>query len=335
MLIGLTYDLKDDYLGQGFTAEQAAEFDTPETIEAIETALKALGYETERIGHIKALVKALDQGKRWDLVFNIAEGIKGIAREAQVPGLLDAYEIPYTFSSPDVLIKCMDKALAKLLVKDAGVATAPFAVVKSKKDIETVTLPYPLFVKPLAEGSSKGISPHSVIASQESLKTYCVLLLEKTSHPVLVESYLPGREFTVGMLGTGKATKVIGIMEVVLETQSEPEGRTLLNKEGDWKNPENFTLLEEGKLRDEIETLCLKAWTALGCRDSGRIDVRCNARGQPYFIEANPLAGLNPHTSDLPLLYQKTSGTYQDLIATILQECNRRTGCVEDCDIAV
>lgn len=325
MLIGLTYDLKDDYLALGFTAEQAAEFDTPETIAAIETALKALGHKVERIGHIKSLVKALAAGKRWDMVFNIAEGVKGIAREAQVPALLDAYEIPYCFSAPDVLINCMDKALTKLLVMEAGVDSAAFAVVKNKDDINTVKLSYPVFVKPLAEGSSKGVSPNSVITDAKNLKSYCTLLLEKTGAPVLVESYLPGREFTVGILGTGKTARVVGIMEVVLDTQPEPEGRTLLNKEEDWKKAENFKLLENGALWNDIAALCLNAWHVLGCRDAGRIDVRCDAQGKPHFIEANPLAGLSPHTSDLPLLYQKSNHTYQDLIAAILQECHDRT----------
>ena len=121
MKIGLTYDLRSEYLKMGYSELETAEFDRDDTIEAIESTLHELGYETERIGHAKQLAKALTTGKRWDLVFNIAEGLHGIGREAQVPALLDLYEIPYTFSDPLVMSLTLHKGLTKRVLRDAGV----------------------------------------------------------------------------------------------------------------------------------------------------------------------------------------------------------------------
>ena len=118
MKIGITYDLRDDYIAEGYTEEETAEFDHPRTIAAIEDTLQSLGYETDRIGHIRALARRLVAGNRWDLVFNIAEGLRGFGREAQVPALLDAWEIPYTFSDPLVLSLTLHKGLTKRVIRD-------------------------------------------------------------------------------------------------------------------------------------------------------------------------------------------------------------------------
>ncbi|TFH27114.1 MAG: D-alanine--D-alanine ligase, partial [Bacteroidia bacterium] len=196
MNIGLTYDLRDEYLEMGFSEDETAEFDREGTIYSIETTLSELGYQTDRIGHIKNLVSRLNQGDRWDLVFNIAEGMYGAGREAQVPALLDAYRIPYVFSGPLVLALTLDKALTKIIVKDAGVATPDHAVIYQKADIRKVKLPYPLFVKPRAEGTGKGIDPESVISNPVELEKKCGELLDRYQQPVLVETFLNGREFT-------------------------------------------------------------------------------------------------------------------------------------------
>ncbi|MFA7128413.1 MAG: D-alanine--D-alanine ligase, partial [Sphaerochaeta sp.] len=123
MLIGITYDLKDDYLAEGYPAEVVAEFDSLITIDAIDNSLQQLGYETVRIGNIKALVQYLSQGKRCDLVFNIAEGLHGLCREAQIPALLDAYEIPYVFSDSHLLAISLHKGMTKAVVRQGGVPT--------------------------------------------------------------------------------------------------------------------------------------------------------------------------------------------------------------------
>ncbi|MEK7244000.1 MAG: D-alanine--D-alanine ligase, partial [Thermodesulfobacteriota bacterium] len=156
MKIGITYDLRDDYIAEGYTEEETAEFDHPRTIDAIEEALRDLGYETDRIGHLRALTRRLVAGDRWDLVFNIAEGLRGFGREAQVPALLDAWEIPYTFSDPLVLSLTLHKGLTKRVIRDFGIPTPDFAVVETPEEIAAMALPFPLFAKPVAEGTGKG-----------------------------------------------------------------------------------------------------------------------------------------------------------------------------------
>ena len=157
MIVGLTYDLRDDYLKEGYSEEETAEFDAEVTIDAIDSTLQSLGFQTQRIGNIKSLVKALHGDQKWDLVFNICEGMYGIGREAQVPAILDAYKIPYVFSDPLVLALTLHKGHTKRVVRDFGIPTADFEVVNTLSDVEKVNLPYPLFVKPVAEGTGKGI----------------------------------------------------------------------------------------------------------------------------------------------------------------------------------
>src|SRR5581483_5078997 len=128
MRIGVTYDLRSDYLAMGYGEEETAEFDSEITINAICDALTGLGWRVERIGNVRRLVEALGAGKRWDAVFNFCEGLKGVSREAQVPALLEAFDIPYVFSDPLTLALTLDKAMTKRVVRDAGVPTADFAV---------------------------------------------------------------------------------------------------------------------------------------------------------------------------------------------------------------
>ena len=212
MRIGLTYDLRSEYVALGYTEDETAEFDRDDTIEAIETALKRIGHETERIGNVHRLVERLAQGNRWDLVFNIAEGLKGIGREAQVPAILDAYGIPYTFSDPLVMSLTLHKGMTKRVVRDAGVPTAEFTVVERLEDAGEARFAPPYFIKPVAEGTGKGISSTSIVRRRKDLTDACRRLLEAYHQPVLVETFLPGREFTAGMIGTGSAARVVGTM---------------------------------------------------------------------------------------------------------------------------
>jgi D-alanine-D-alanine ligase len=214
MRIGITYDLRQEYLAAGFSEDETAEFDRESTVAAIEQALAELGHQPERIGHAKQLIKRLEQGGDWDLVFNIAEGLSGIAREAQIPAILDLYGIAYTFSDPLVMALSLHKAMTKTIVSASGVPTPAFAVVEQPADVDQIDLPYPLFAKPLAEGTGKGISPASKARDLTSLKSVCADLLERYQQPVLVETFLPGREFTTGILGTGQAARALGTMEV-------------------------------------------------------------------------------------------------------------------------
>ena len=325
MLVGLTYDLRNEYLAAGYSEEETAEFDRPDTINAIAAALEELGHEADRIGTARQLTERLACGDRWELVVNIAEGLRGVGREAQVPAILEAYEIPYTFSDPLVMALCLHKGLAKTVVRAAGVPTPDFAVVQSPEDLAALSLPFPLFAKPIAEGTGKGIGPTSKLTNRLALETVCTQLLTRYRQPVLIETYLPGRELTVGLLGTGPCARVLGTLEIVLLPGAEPEAYSYKNKEFCEELVEyRLVLPEEDEEVREAEAIALQAWQALGCRDAGRIDLRSDAYHRPHFLEANPLAGLHPYHSDLPMLCTRLGIGYTELIDRILQSAAER-----------
>lgn len=319
MLIGLTYDLRAEYLAAGYSEDETAEFDRPDTIDAIEQALQALGHETDRIGHARQLMKRLSTGHRWDLVFNIAEGMHGMGREALVPAALDACRIPYTFSDPLVLCLCLHKGMTKLVVREAGVPTPDFAVVDRLEDVERIQLPLPLFAKPVAEGTGKGVFPTSKVTDRNDLAPVCRGLLQQYRQPVLVETFLSGREFTVGIVGTGDEAQTVGTMEIILLEQAEAEVYSYVNKENceqlcEYRHP----LAKDDPEVARAEAIALAAWRALGCRDAGRIDIRSDRQGNPQFLEVNPLAGIHPHHSDLPMICTAAGMPYLELIERII-----------------
>jgi len=320
--IGITYDLREDYLAEGYGEEETAEFDHPLTIAAIEEALRSLGCETDRIGHVRTLARRLVAGERWDIVFNIAEGLWGFGREAQIPALLDAWGIPYVFSDPLVLSLTLHKGMTKRVIRDLGIPTPDFAIVETPEEIARVELPYPLFAKPVAEGTGKGITAASKIENRTELARVCEKLLAGFRQPVLVETFLPGREFTVGIIGTGREAFVPAVMEVHLTEKAEKEVYSYANKE-DWHGRIEYRLADDAPARAASET-ALAAWRGLGCRDGGRVDLRSDANGTPNFIEVNPLAGLRPEHSDLPILCGLAGMPYRDLIAGIMHSAQKR-----------
>ena len=320
--IGLTYDLRDDYLKEGYGLEETAEFDLPDTIAAIEKVILENGFQTDRIGNIKALTRRLAKGDRWDLVFNIAEGLYGFGREAQVPALLEAYNIPYTFSDPLGNALTLHKGFTKQILRDMGIPTPDFALVSSVHDIESVSLPFPLFAKPVAEGTGKGITAFSKITARKNLQKICKQLLKTFQQPVLVETYLPGREFTVGILGTGRDARALGAMEVILRPDAEKNAYSYENKEH-YDRLVQYALVSDEEAQKAME-ISLMAWRALDLRDAGRIDLRSNIHGVPHFMEVNALAGLNPVRSDLPILCGKIGMSYHKLISAIIKSALKR-----------
>jgi D-alanine-D-alanine ligase len=322
--VGLAYDLREDYLAAGYGLEETAEFDRPETIAAIESALAAQGFATDRIGSVRRLAARLVAGDRWDFVFNIAEGLRGIGREAQVPALLDAYDIPYTFSDPMVMGLTLHKGMTKHVVRDRGIPTAPFAVIESRGDLADLALPYPLFAKPVAEGTGKGVTPASRATNPGALRRVVAELLERFRQPVLVETFLPGREFTVGITGTGAQADAIAVMEVLLGAEAEAGVYSYVNKE-ECEARVTYRLADDEEAR-RAAAVALAAWRALGCRDGGRIDLRSDAAGGPNFLEVNPLAGLHPEHSDLPIMCSLAGIAYPTLIGRIVDSALRRTG---------
>ena len=314
MHIGLTYDLREHYLVLGYDDEETAEFDFPETIDAVASALTRIDASVDRIGTLSELLARLHAGERWDLVFNMAEGMHGVGREAQVPALLDAWRIPYTFSDPMVCALCLHKGMTKHVLRGLGLPTPASHVVAEVGDLSEVDLPFPLIAKPIREGNSKGIAPASRVDSAAALAARCSYLLDRFKQPVLVETFLPGRELTVGFIGTGAETTTVGVFEKLLG--DEPVY---------FKYADGFP----GRLVDDpvaahAGELALTAWRAFGCRDGGRVDLRTDESGQPHILEVNPLPGLRPGFSDLPVLCDLAGIAFPDLIVRIVESALRR-----------
>lgn len=317
MRIGLVYDLREDYLDLGLDPEAVAEFDRPETLLALEGALRAMGHQPVRIGHVKHLATALVAGSRWDLVFNIAEGLQGRSREAQVPGLLEVYNIPYVFSDPLTLALSLDKALCKRLVREAGLPTAPFVVLDTEADLSGCRMGFPLFLKPVAEGSGKGCSMASRVENKEALVTVFRHLRHRFAQPVLVEPYLCGREFTVGIVGNGSAIGLHAVVEVVFAQGGEQRIYTFDNKEHSTDRVQYKSVVDqEAQLAKEYG---LAIYRLLGCRDAGRLDFRSDAAAIPHFLEINPLAGLHPTLSGLPIMAGLMGWSYDRLIQAMVE----------------
>jgi D-alanine-D-alanine ligase len=324
--IALTYDHKENYLAAGFTPEAVMEFDGEETIAALEGSLSALGHAVERVGRGVDLARRLAAGERWDLVFNIAEGVRGRSREAQVPAVCELFDQPYTFSDPLTCAVTLDKALAKRLVRDHGLPTAEFALVECMADLEKVSLDDgPLFVKPAAEGSSKGITGRSKVATRRELLALCAELLGTFRQPLLVEPFLPGRELTVGIVGNGDAARAVGVMEISFVAGDERFAYTAVNK-GEFETRIAYRLLNGEPVSERARQIALAAYRALSCRDAARIDLRCDAAGEPQFLEANPLPGLNPRTGDLPVMSRLAGISHPELMARIVAAAGERLG---------
>jgi D-alanine-D-alanine ligase len=319
MKVGLTFDLRSWYIDRGYSMDETAEFDKQETVDALENSLKKMGHETESIGNTFQLIEALALGKRWDLVFNIAEGLYGDGRESVVPAILDQYKIPYVFSGPVIMGLSLNKHLAKLVVSEAGVPVSPGILVTELNDIDKINLTYPLFVKPVSEGTGKGITEKSLVNTDSELKVMVEWILKEFMQPALVEEYLPGREFTVGIVGTGEEAMAIGGMEVIC-TNNLPYS---VEVKENYQNYCKYTPLDEN-LADECKNVALRAWKALGAVDAGRIDLKADRSGRICFIEANPLAGLNPVHSDLPILSRMYGIEYQKLMELIMNAAIRR-----------
>ena len=319
MKVGLTYDLRSWYIDRGYSMDETAEFDKQETVDALENSLKLMGHETEPVGNAFQLIEALAAGKRWDIVFNIAEGLYGDGRESVVPAILDQYKIPYVFSGPVIMGLSLNKHLAKLVVAAAGVPVSPGYLITGLKDLEKCNLKYPLFVKPVSEGTGKGITEKSLVNTSAELSKMVEWILSEFRQPALVEEYLPGREFTVGIVGYGDEAIAIGGMEV-MTINNLPYSVEVK------ENYQNYCTYKplDTDIIDECKSVALSAWKALDAVDAGRVDLKADRNGKICFIEANPLAGLNPVHSDLPILCRMYGIEYQTLLEMIMKAAIKR-----------
>jgi D-alanine-D-alanine ligase len=332
MRIGITCDLKTDAppAPPGCPDDYYEEYDEPATVEAIAAVLRELGHDVEVLGDGRKLVERLLASPP-NLVFNLAEGQGvGRSREARVPALLEMLGIPHTGSDPLTLAVTLDKDCAKRLVASAGVGVPRGFVVSSRDDLPPAgALPGPVIVKPAWEGSSKGIRGACVLAEPSGLAAAVKRLQGEHRQPVLVEEFIAGDEITVGLVGNA-SPQMVGVMRVVPLLLDDPQRFVYgLEAKRDWRrqvryeSPPPYT----PERMAAIESAARTAYRVLGCRDVARIDFRVNDTGV-YFLEANPLPGLNPETSDLVILGRLAGWTHARLITAIVGAALDRLGLV-------
>jgi D-alanine-D-alanine ligase len=331
--IGFTFNVRSASAGGNGAGDEhwpddaEEEFDSPETIEALAGALRGLGHEVELLGDGEPLLRRLLTGYRPDLVFNFAEGTgTSRSREARVPAVLEMLGIPYTGSDPLTLAATLDKECAKRLVRCAGVATPDWLVVDG--DVEDfrdrlLTLPLPVIVKPAFEGSSKGIRSANLIEDSARIMETVEEIVAAYRQPVLVEEFIDGDELTVGVIGNHQR-EPFGIMRVLPVDRNGPFVYSLEVKR-DWERLVRYECPAKLSPQDTraVGLAALLVWKTLGCRDLARIDFRLRNH-VPYFLEVNPLPGLNPKSSDLVLMARSLEISYSDLIGRILAAATER-----------
>lgn len=318
MNIGLVYELQDEQ-----NIDATAEFASAFELDTLAETIDGLGHRVVRIGDINRLVQFIAAGQTVDLAFNYAAGYTGGAREAQVPALLEALQIPCTGADAFTLALCIDKAVVKRLWQWAGLPTPVFRQVWELDHL--AGLPdelggFPLFAKPAREGSSRGISAESIVTTETSLYGRVEALLAAYGQSVLVEPYLPGREFSAGLLGTGSTAEVLGVVEI------RHAGLELVDLAGKkaW-SPQTFAPVAEAGLRHKLCDLAWQAYRAVDCAGIGRVDIRLDQQGRTQLLEINPNPGLHPTRSAMPALALQAGLTYSQLIARLIaQPAERR-----------
>ncbi len=313
------------------TTDIYAEWDDIHTIQAVASALSG----RHQVTLINADTDAFEKLRHLDpdLVFNIAEGLHGASREAQIPAILEMLQIPYSGSDPLTLGLCLDKQRTKEILRQHRVATPRFWVVTSLLQIPR-NLRYPLIVKPCLEGSSKGVTNSALVRDRRELVRQLEWIGATYGQKAIIEEFLPGREFTVALIGNGDDLRVLPIVEI--DFTSLPQGvNPIYSYEAKWVWDSEDNPLEifscpaclEPFLHQQIEHLCRAAFRALGCRDWCRIDVRLDATGRPQVIEMNPLPGILPRpeqNSCFPKAARAAGLSYEELILLVADTALQR-----------
>ncbi len=297
------------------------EFDAPDTIEAIATALAVFG-DVVALEADRALPGRLAEGG-FAFAFNIAEGHGRRCREAHAAAVCELLHIPSSHSDALTLALTLDKWMARRVVAP-DVAVAAARVVREDDDISLLEFACPVVVMPNDEGSSKGVRDDSVAVTADEARTLIARVRALYGCPVLVDEYLPGAELTVGILGNGRDIRVLGMMEIA---PAAPSPYFLYSVEAKRACDERVRYYQPPRLdeatRLQVEVSALKAYRLLGCRDVARLDFRLDATGRPHFLECNPLPGLNPETSDLVILSRATM-SHAQLVQEIFRHALRR-----------
>jgi D-alanine-D-alanine ligase len=328
--VGITYNLKKDFPQQeNQPIDFLEEFDSEETIDAIREVLEGEGHEVIKLGGDTGLIDRLRETSV-DIVFNIAEGLQGRNREAHIPALLEFLNIPYTGSDPLTLSLTLDKAMAKRIVMSQSVPTPRFRKVDRMEDLNGLDLHYPLFVKLCYEGSSKGVRLNSKISDPQSLGERTRGLLRNYGSPILIEEFVKGPEFTVGVLGN-ETPLVLGVMQIEIKGSLPEESIYSLEIKREWEEKVRYHCpppIDQNLLK-KIEEVALRSYRALECRDVSRVDIRVGDDDVPYFLEINPLPGLSPVYGDLVIMARSMGWDYARLVKTIFHHALRRYGWME------
>jgi D-alanine-D-alanine ligase len=324
--VGLTYNLKREARAEdGVPADFYAEFDEEETIDAIADALTKIEADEKAY----SLLRRLNP----HIVFNVAEGLRGESRESYVPMILEMLGIPYTGSGPLSLAISLNKGVTHRLLSVMGVPCPAFQIFP-KADVKIAPhLRFPFVVKPLAEGSSKGVRNNSLVNDERSLRRQVGWVIKTYQQPAIVEEFLPGREFTVGLLGNDEPT-ALPIVEILFDQL--PDGSSpLYSYEAKWiwdvpeKPVDMFRCpaVISKALERELKRVAMTAFKTLNCRDVCRIDIRLDEKNKPRILDVNPLPGLIPNPdahSCLPEAARAAGYTYDQLICTILWQALKR-----------
>jgi len=268
----------------------------------------------------------------------MAEGRGGKNREALIPAICEFFDVPYSGSDPLTLSLCLDKSRTKEVLSYYGVPTPAFAVVESAEAVETIPqgLRYPLFIKPVHEGSSKGITERNFCSTPTELASHVHHLLESYAQPVLIEEFLPGAEYTCAVLGNGPRAHVLPI--VGLNFDALPVGAVPVygfEAKWVWDRPDAPLQIFDcpahlpSSLRRSIEATTLRAYRSLGCRDWARVDLRLDGSGVPNVIEVNPLPGILPDPADnscFPKAARAAGLSYNQLIQACVTSAAERYG---------
>jgi D-alanine-D-alanine ligase len=328
--VGITYNLKKDFSRQeNQPIDFLEEFDAEETIDAIRKVLEGEGHDVIKLGGDAGLIDRLRQAPV-DIVFNIAEGLQGRNREAHIPALLEFLDIPYTGSDPLTLSLTLDKAMAKRVVMSQNIPTPRFKKVERVEDLHGLDLCYPLFVKLCHEGSSKGVRLDSKILDPQSLMEKTTGLLKTYGSSLLVEEFVKGPEFTVGILGN-EDPFVLGVMQIEIKGRPPEESIYSLEIKREWEEKVRYHCppLIDQDLSRKIEEVALRSYRVLECRDVSRVDIRVGEDRTPYFLEVNPLPGLSPVYGDLVIMARNMGWDYARLVKTIFHHALKRYGWTE------
>lgn len=340
--IGLVYNSKENTpVGVDAPPDALAEYDSCETVQGIARALREAGHEVVLLEADSSLLDTV-RTSGVELCFNIAEGVRGDARESHVPALLEMLGIPYTGSKVLTHALSLDKAMAKRVWRDCGLPTAPFQLFERGDEPLAADLTFPLFVKPVREGSGMGIVSNSVVNDEASLRRQVEWVLQTYRQPALVEAYLPGREFTVGLIGNRRfpgevapsafyderGYHVFPILEIDVSPVSEAGGLYGSQIKSDMPLAPAYLCPApiDDRLAEEMRRLAVAAFEALGALDVGRVDFRLGTDGRPYLMEINTLPGMNPVVSDIVMAARAEGVSYTLLINEVLQLALQRYG---------